>query len=311
MSFLQGEIAAFMTHLTSERRVSARTQDAYRRDLAKLYGYCVAAGHSQWRSLNAHEIRRFAALAHRQGLHGRSVQRLLSACRTFFNYLIREGVVAHNPAQGIRAPKAARALPRTLDADQAQRLLTPVDSPVDIPAKIDTPQACRDHAILELFYSSGLRLAELTALNLADLDLQEGTVRVTGKGDKTRIVPVGQPARVALAAWLSQRPQRAALNESALFVGRLGGRLTPRAIQRRVELVARARGLELHLHPHMLRHSAASHLLESSSDLRAVQEFLGHANLSTTQVYTHLDFQHLARVYDQAHPRAKRKLQPS
>jgi integrase/recombinase XerC len=243
-------------------------------------------------------VRVFAARAHASGLNPRSVQRRISAVRGFFNFLLREGVVRANPALDVRAPKAAKRLPGTLDVDQINQLL-------DIPP--ENALAIRDKAIMELFYSSGLRLDELVSLDLSQLDLPDRTVRVLGKGRKQRILPVGRKAEAALRAWLKERSGLAAPDETAVFVGRNGARLKHRAIQLRIGAWARRKGLPAHVHPHLFRHSFATHLLESSKDLRGVQELLGHADISTTQVYTHLDFAHLARTYDASHPRAKRK----
>ncbi len=276
--------------------MSTHTLDGYRRDLGKLVGLCEKAGIESWKNLDVRSLRSFIARLHAQGLSSRSLARLLSATRGLYQYLHREGVCRHDPANGLRPPKGERRLPRTLDADRAQQLLDG--------AQDDDFIARRDQALLELFYSSGLRLSELVGLNLDGLDLHDGLVRVLGKGNKTRELPVGSKARAALEQWL---PLRALSNpaDGALFVSQQGRRLSPRAVQLRVRQ-AGVRELGQHLHPHMLRHSFASHLLESSQDLRAVQELLGHADIATTQIYTHLDFQHLATVYDQAHPRAKR-----
>jgi integrase/recombinase XerC len=293
-----GWIARFLDALRVERRYSPHTLAGYRRDLAKLEEFCAAGNIRRWEQMNMHHIRTLVTTQHRRGLSGRSLQRLLSAQRSFFAWLISQHELAHNPAVGVRAPKSPRPLPSTLDVDQTARLL-------DIAAA--DALALRDRAILELFYSSGLRLAELVSLGLHDLDLRDGTVRVTGKGSKTRLVPVGRHARAALEAWLAERRAMPGPDDTALFVGRGGRRMTPRAVQARLKAWARRQGLGIKLHPHMLRHSFASHLLESSGDLRAVQELLGHADISTTQIYTHLDFQHLAQVYDAAHPRAKRR----
>jgi integrase/recombinase XerC len=293
-------VERYLAHLRAERRLSPNTESNYRRDLAALSAWCDAAGLSAWPRLDSQHVRSFAASQHRGGLSPRSIQRRLSALRGFFAFLIREGVVAANPAAEIRAPKAGKRLPETIDADQMGRLLAP-------PA--DEPLARRDHAMMELFYSSGLRLAELTGLDLMDLDLEDRTVRVLGKGAKTRIVPVGRHAIAALRKWLSDRAGIARPGETAVFVGPSGRRLGSRAIQLRLAEAARRQGLNLRVHPHLFRHSFATHLLESSGDLRGVQELLGHADISTTQVYTHLDFQHLARIYDQAHPRARRRKQ--
>jgi integrase/recombinase XerC len=289
----------FFDHLRLERRLSAHTLAAYRRDLDQLDRFCEEQGIAGWDALDAHAVRAYVARRHRQGMHGHSIGRELSSARGFFNYLLREGIASHNPAIGIASPKAPQRLPKTLSVDQAARLLMPPTG--------DAPEALRDHAILELTYSSGLRLSELVSLDLGDVDAADGTVRVLGKGAKTRVVPVGRQALAALAAWLRVRVQWAAVEERALFVGKNGKRIAGRVIQERLRQRALAQGLEVHVHPHMLRHSFASHVLESSGDLRAVQELLGHADIATTQIYTHLDFQHLARVYDQAHPRAKRR----
>ncbi|MBM5810601.1 MAG: tyrosine recombinase XerC [Gammaproteobacteria bacterium] len=291
-------IDRYLTHLHSERRLSPHTTGNYARDLRALVEFCDASRISCWRELDSGHVRSFAAHAHRDGLGPRSVARRLSALRGFFGYLMREQQMAANPADDIRAPKAARRLPKTLDVDQVAGLLEP--TPEDALEQ-------RDLAIIELLYSSGLRLAELAGLDLTDLDPDDRTVRVLGKGAKTRVVPVGRKAVAAVTAWLRLRPQYAGPGSAALFVGRNGRRLGPRAIQLRLRRWSARHGPGIPLHPHLLRHSFATHLLESSRDLRGVQELLGHADISTTQVYTHLDFQHLARIYDQAHPRARRR----
>ncbi len=292
---------AFFNYLKNERRLSPLTLENYRRDLRKVVSYCREQRIESWQQLDLHHVRRLVAQLHRRGLGGRSLQRLLSALRSLFNYLLREGAVKHNPAQGVRAPKVARKLPKTLDVDQMNQLLDAGES---------DPLALRDRAMMELIYSSGLRLAELAGLNLADIDPCDAVIRITGKGGKTRIVPVGRHALAALAGWLQCRAEWVSTDNSALFISKRGRRLGHRAIQLRLRAWAVQRGLAESLYPHMLRHSFASHLLESSGDLRAVQELLGHADISTTQIYTHLDFQHLARVYDRAHPRAKRVSSP-
>ncbi len=291
-------VARFGQHLAAERRMSRHTGSSYARDLAALVRFCDAQEIPAWAGLDAQHVRVFAAKSHASGLAPRSIQRRLSAVRSFFHFLIRERALQSNPAQDIRAPKVARRLPRTLDPDQMARLL-------ELPGS--GPLVARDRAMMELFYSSGLRLAELAGLDVGDVDLKDRTVRVLGKGEKTRIVPVGRLAVDALGKWAAERGVIARVETAALFVGRGGARLGPRAIQARVAYWARRRGLPMHVHPHLFRHSFASHLLESSGDLRGVQELLGHSNLSTTQIYTHLDFQHLARIYDKAHPRARRK----
>lgn len=291
-------VERFLAHLSLERRLSQHTVAAYRRDLACLAEFCDRQALRRWRDLKVHHMRRFAAAAHAAGLDPRSIQRRLSGARSFLRYLIREGEIAQNPAVGVSAPRPARKLPVTLDVDQMGHLLT---------MRGDDPVTVRDRAILELLYSSGLRLGELVGLDLADLDLAEGMVRVTGKGRKMRLVPVGRAAREALRAWLKARGSLATSEHGALFTGVRGQRISPRSVQARVTYWARRSGLGQRVHPHLFRHSFASHMLESSGDLRGVQEMLGHANISTTQIYTHLDFQHLAQVYDKAHPRARKK----
>jgi integrase/recombinase XerC len=291
-------IERYFTHLRTERRLSPHTGSNYRRDLEAFAAFCDRQRLSAWEGVDSFHVRTFAAHEHRDGLSPRSVQRRLSAVRSFLNYLIREGVLRSNPAAEIRAPKAAKHLPKTLDTDQMARLLEPLG---------DDALSRRDRAIMELFYSSGLRLSELAGLSLHDLDLSDRTVRVLGKGSKTRVVPVGRHAVTALGAWLRERAALARPEEIALFVGQNGRRLGVRAVQQRIARAAARQGLGVKVHPHLFRHSFATHLLESSGDLRGVQELLGHADISTTQVYTHLDFQHLARIYDQAHPRARRR----
>lgn len=293
---LQIELDRYLRHLQTERQVSPHTLENYRRDLLKIIQLCQQQGIESWTQLDSRQLRQFLAQLHQNGLSGRSLARLLSAVRGLYRYLVREGICSHEPAEGLRPPKSARKLPKTLDTDRAAQLL---DGAVE-----DDFIARRDHAILELFYSSGLRLSELVQLDLEHLDLTNGLVRVSGKGNKSREIPVGRAARRAIEHWLEIRPPTAP--GTPLFTSRQGKRLTPRAIQLRVRK-AGIRELGQILHPHMLRHSFASHVLESSRDLRAVQELLGHANIATTQIYTHLDFQHLATIYDQAHPRAHRK----
>jgi len=316
-------LARFRRYMSSERRLSAHTDRSYARDLAALIRYCDRRGIGDWGKLDGPEVRAFAAHSHAGGLAPRSIQRRLSAVRTFYEFLLREGHCALNPARGVQAPKTKKRLPDTLDADQMARLLN---------FRADDTLSARDKAIMELFYSSGLRLAELVSLDLPSIDLKDRTLRVVGKGGKSRIVPVGRFAVDALRAWFAERaawvrgtpdgaPSAArpgassalrpgahggAAGAQPVFVGRAGRRLSARAVQLRVDLWARRRGLAVHVHPHMFRHSFASHLLESSGDLRGVQELLGHADIGTTQIYTHLDFQHLAKVYDASHPRARR-----
>jgi integrase/recombinase XerC len=304
-------VTRFRRYMSSERRFSEHTESNYARDLAALVKYCDKVGLKDWSALDSQHIQTFAAHSHAGGLCPRSVQRRLSAVRSFYRFLIRENQhssttssdeavsasgVRRNPANDVRAPKATKRLPETLDPDQMARLLEipPGDSFVT-----------RDRAIMELFYSSGLRLAELVALDMSHLKLTDRTVRVQGKGRKERLVPVGSVAAKVLKKWCQERQALAKPNETALFVGRGGRRLGPRAIQTRVAQWARRQGLRTHVYPHLFRHSFATHLLESSRELRGVQELLGHADISTTQVYTHLDFQHLARIYESTHPRAR------
>jgi integrase/recombinase XerC len=288
----------FERHLGTERRLSAHTVAAYAHDLATLAQWCDQNGIDRWGTLDHQHVRSYAARIHARGLKGRSIQRRLAAVRAFFTFLQREGALKRNPALDVPSPKARRRLPQTLDVDQMARLL-------DFkPANV---LEVRDLAMMEVFYSAGLRLSELTGLRLGDLDLKSGQARVLGKGSRERIILLGGKAVQALRKWLAERASLAKPDSEALFVGRSGQPLTPRAVQLRVAERARAQGLPQHVHPHLFRHSFATHLLESSRDLRGVQELLGHANISSTQVYTHLDFQHLARTYDQAHPRAKRR----
>ncbi len=292
------QLLRFRQYLAKERRLSGHTGSNYARDLNALTRYCDTQGIGEWPALDHAQVRLFAARSHAGGLSPRSVQRRLSAVRSFLNFLIREGILTRNCAIDVRAPKGAKRLPVTIDADSMARLL-------EIPA--GEPLATRDRAIMELLYSSGLRLAELVGLNLPDLNAADRTVRVLGKGSKTRVLPVGSKALSALAQWLKERRQLVRDDSPAVFVGASGRRLGARAIQKRVEYWAVRQGLPMHVHPHLFRHSFASHLLESSGELRAVQELLGHADIATTQVYTHLDFQHLARIYDATHPRARKK----
>ena len=294
----QDELAAFLKRLTTERRLSPHTSEAYERDLRELLAFCERERIAAFKDLDSFGVRRFAAESHRKGLSARSVARRLSAVRTFLNFLIETGVLKNNAAVHVQAPKAPRRLPATLDPDQVASLLA---------ISGDEPETLRDRAMLELFYSSGLRLAELVGLNLGDVDQSDRTVRVLGKGSKMRVVPVGKQALAALHDWLAVRSELARHGETALFVGRRGGRVAPRTVQKRVNAWAKRQGAPTGVHPHMLRHSFATHVLESSRNLRAVQELLGHASLSTTQIYTHLDFQHLAKVYDKAHPRARKR----
>lgn len=288
-------LRGYLEHLSNERRLSRYTLENYARDIAALL---QLSGDTPLEQLQAHQVRRHVAQLHSRGLGGKTLARMLSAWRGFFHYLARDHGYTQNPCVGIRPPKSAKRLPHALSPDEAGRLMEirPGDS-----------LAVRDKAIMELLYSSGLRLAELIGLAEDDVNFHDATVRVTGKGSKTRIIPVGSHALTALKTWLTARGELARPAEKALFVGRDGAALGPRAVQARLKRWALKLGLADRVHPHALRHSFASHLLQSSGDLRAVQEMLGHASISTTQVYTHLDFQHLAKAYDQAHPRAKRR----
>lgn len=289
----------FLRRLGDERRASSHTLDGYRRDLERWLAFCESKQLTGWNEVRSTHVREHIADRHRARIGSRSLARALSALRGFHADLVRRGLAADNPARGVRAPKAPKPLPRVLDADQLASLL-------DVAAERDLE--IRDLAMWELFYSSGLRLSELVALNLHDLDLHDRLVRVRqGKGGKDRVVPVGTKAGLAIEHWLKERAVLAAPEQVALFVGQQGRRLGARAVQARLERWRKLRGFDQSLHPHLLRHSFASHLLEGSGDLRAVQELLGHSRISTTQVYTHLDFQRLAAVYDQAHPRARRK----
>lgn len=294
---LEGWIQRFLIHLGDERRLSPNSIKGYQRDLARFHDYLLERG-DDFLHLTAHQLRDFVAQRHRSGAASRSIQRGLSAIRTFYHFLLREQVIDYNPAGGVSAPRGERRLPATLDVDQMESLLSGVGK---------APLPVRDHAMFELIYSSGLRLSELANVDCGDINFEDSTIRVVGKGSKERLLPVGKRARQAVQGWLRLREEMASEGEQALFVSQRGRRIAPRTIQQRLEKLAQESGMERRVHPHMLRHSFASHLLESSGDLRAVQEMLGHENIGTTQIYTHLDFQHLAEVYDQAHPRARQK----
>ena len=297
---LSESISAYLDELAQVRRQSPHTVSNYRRDLKVLSDLMAGLpGQSSVAQLETLQIRRFIAQLHGRGLGGRSLARMLSAWRGYFRWLVLRGEATSNPVDGVRAPKSPKALPKVLSPDEANRLLD---------CSGDEAVQLRDQAMFELFYSSGLRLAELASLDVSSLeDIAAGEVRVLGKRNKLRLVPVGSKARQAVLAWALRRVEMAPVEQQALFVGQRGGRIHPRVIEQCLSQRALAQGLPTHVHPHMLRHSFASHVLQSSGDLRAVQEMLGHASISTTQVYTHLDWQHLARSYDQAHPRARRK----
>ncbi|WNO09003.1 tyrosine recombinase XerC [Teredinibacter sp. KSP-S5-2] len=296
--FLQKEIDMFSTYLATERQLSKHTHDNYVRDLIKLQQYGVSEQLNQVQDIQVIHLRLLIGKLRQQGLATKSIQRWLSSIKMFFRFCKKQRWVTTNPTEGIQAPKADKKLPKTMDADQVSQLLN-IDGSDFL--------SCRDKAMLEITYSSGLRLSELAGLNLHDLDLKAATLRVIGKGNKTRQLPIGSYALRALQDWLGQRKtQLKDQDEQAVFISQRGIRISVRNIQERFKKIG-ASQVGQHLHPHMLRHSFASHLLESSGDLRAVQELLGHENISTTQIYTHLDFQHLAKVYDQAHPRANKK----
>lgn len=293
----QSDVEAFLAYCQNEKQLSALTIHNYERDLRALTQFMKAQGLRVFADVTPAHIKQWIAQNHSKGLKGRSIARGLSATRSLYRYLIREEKLEHNPATGLRPPKSERRLPKAPDVDQTANLLnTQTDDPLEI----------RDLSILELVYSSGLRLSELLSVNVSDLDISDTTLTITGKGNRTRIVPIGNKAQSAINRWLEQRKNYATPSEDALFISAKGKRLTARQVQKRFERWGKLYG-DSHLHPHMLRHAFASHLLESSGNLRAVQELLGHASISTTQIYTHLDFQHLSEVYDKAHPRAHRK----
>lgn len=295
----QQELTAFIEFLRSEKQLSIHTQTNYQRDLQKFADYCQKFSLNNLAEIRSQHIRQMVAQLHRQGLGGKSLSRWLSAMRSFFEFAIRKEWAKINPADAIQAPKSPKKLPKTLDVDQTAQFVS---------VEGDSILALRDRALLELIYSSGLRLAEVVGLNLHDIDIRDAMVTVLGKGSKQRMLPIGSQAMTALKEWLPQRKNLLKDDaEQAVFISQRGTRITHRAVQLRMQQLSVKQGMDTPVHPHMLRHSFASHMLESSSDLRLVQEMLGHANISTTQIYTHLDFQHLAKVYDNAHPRAQRK----
>ncbi len=296
---LDQPVQIFLEQLTTQKNYSALTVQNYQRQLTKLVKFASDNKLENWQQLKTIHLRQLSASNHRSGLKPKSIALLLSACRSFFNYLILNDQLQFNPAKGVRAPKIAKSLPKTIDVDQVSALLDGIDEGEDI--------GIRDKAVAELFYSSGIRLAELVRLNVNDLDLNEQQARIVGKGNKTRIVPIGRYALKAIQEWLIIRGVWLTnFDSEALFVTQRKTRLSPRSIQARMEYWGKRVGLNGRLHPHKFRHSCATHILESSGDLRAVQELLGHADIATTQIYTHLDFQKLAAVYDKAHPRAKK-----
>lgn len=294
----EAQLEQFLHYLATERQLSPHTLDNYGRDLLRFFEFAEEQSLFEWAELETKHVRQFVATIHRQGLAGSSIQRVLSAIRSFYRFLSREGLVEQNPALAVQAPKSPRKLPSTLDADQMGQLL-------DIPI-IDAVSA-RDAAIMELIYSSGLRISELVSLDMHSIDLSDHSLRVTGKGSKTRMLPIGAKATAAIERWLDYRYELADYIETALFVSKRGKRIGVRAVQQRMDYWGKRLGVQGKVHPHRLRHSFASHMLESSGDLRAVQQLLGHEDISTTQIYTHLDFQHLMQVYEGAHPRAHKK----
>lgn len=296
---LEQQANAFIDYLAQQRRLSQHTVNNYRRDLTQLIDFCQGLELAHWHAVKPADLRQFIAFLHRKGLASRTIQRMLSAIRSLYQYLIRQGLAETNPAQAVQAPKAEKRLPSTLDVDQMNALLDQTQP--------DTFVACRDRAIMELFYSSGLRLAELATLDLRDIDFGDQLVHVTGKGNKDRVCPVGKTAIKALQDWLEKRDQVGFFDQPAVFITQQGRRLGMRSIQKRLSFWGKKHGISDRVYPHRLRHAFASHMLESSGDLRAVQELLGHSDISTTQIYTHVDFQHLAKVYDLAHPRAKKR----
>ena len=296
----ESEIARVDAFLGTLHHLSVHTRKAYASDLAAFLDYCRQLDVSTWQDLDGRQVRGYITQRHRQGTGGKSLQRHLSSIRAFYRYLLSKGEATRNPAAGITTPKTEKRLPKTLDADQAARL---------VELREDKVLALRDRAMFEVMYSSGLRLAECVSLDLYSIDARDGLVTVTGKGNKTRKAPIGRYALDAVGAWLKVRQQLATPDETALFVSTRGSRISTRSVQQRLRHWALKQGLDTNVHPHVLRHSFATHLLESSGDLRAVQELLGHADISTTQIYTSLDFQHLASVYDQTHPRARKKQQ--
>ncbi|MBX2847657.1 MAG: tyrosine recombinase XerC [Acidiferrobacterales bacterium] len=295
---INDDIERYLNGLEIERRLSPHTLSAYQRDIAKLLSYCDDKGILLWRGLNTHIVRQFSAYLNACGMNAKSIQRILSSGRGLSNFLVQHKFLNSNPFDDVKAPKTEKRLPKTLSVDQITNL---------VEIDVNIPISYRDKAVLELFYSSGLRLAELCRLDLNDLSLSEQLIRVTGKGNKTRELPIGRHALKALQEWVLVRNSLPLKDYEAVFVSQHGNRINPRTIQQRVKYWAIKQGIEISVSPHMLRHSFASHLLESSGELRSVQELLGHSNISTTQIYTHLDFQHLAQVYDDAHPRAKKK----
>ncbi len=290
-------LTTYLDYLRTIKHYSPATLESYQRDIQGFFKFLSGQDISEITDASIHDIRAYIASCHRKGMAESSMQRLLSSLRGFYKHLLKDNQIGSNPAADVRAPKGAKKLPKVLDVDQVDRLLS---------GKSSTPLEVRDQAMIELMYSSGLRLSELVNLDVLDMDLKAGQLKILGKGNKTRYLPIGKQANEVLKSWLNLREGLAIAGEQAVFVNNRGSRLSQRAVQKRMREQAQRSEIGVHVHPHMLRHSFASHLLESSGDLRSVQELLGHANISTTQVYTQLDFQHLAKVYDQAHPRARK-----
>ncbi|WP_318461673.1 tyrosine recombinase XerC [Photobacterium leiognathi] len=295
---LEQPLERFYEYLRSERELSLHTQQNYKRQLTRIAEQLVELKVESWQQVDAGWVRQIASKGMRDGLKASSLAMRLSALRSFFDFLVHQNVLKANPAKGVAAPRKSRPLPKNLDVDEMNQLLD---------VNEDDPLAIRDRAMMELMYGAGLRLSELVSIDLRNISLSKGDLRVIGKGDKERIVPFSGLAREWVAKWLKLRDSIAQADEQALFVSKLGHRISTRNVQKRMAEWGQKQAVSSHINPHKLRHSFATHMLESSGDLRAVQELLGHANLSTTQIYTHLDFQHLAKVYDEAHPRAKKR----
>lgn len=294
----QADLLRFYQFLQSEKQFSQHTVDSYQRDIRRFMGFCGDQSIADWRSIDEQHIRQFVSQVHRQGLGGKSIQRLLSALRRLFRFLLINNHVSINPAEHIRAPKSDRKLPDVMQPQQIEHLLL---------CSSDEPLVIRDHAILELLYASGIRLAELIALDLRDINWQSRTLSVLGKGKKERHCPFGEQAATVMKRWVKCREMLVKGDEKAVFVNNRGGRISPSSVRARIQKLCREKAISQRVYPHLMRHSFASHMLEASQDLRAVQELLGHAHLKTTQIYTHLDFQQLTKTYDAAHPRAQKK----
>ncbi|MEZ8722139.1 tyrosine recombinase XerC [Vibrio pomeroyi] len=295
---LQKPLSRFYEYLRSEKGLSLHTQRNYRQQLETMAAHLVTLGLKDWGQVDAAWVRQLASKGMREGMKASSIATRLSSLRSFFDFLVLRGEMTANPAKGVSAPRKQRPLPKNLDVDEVGQLLD---------VNEDDPLSIRDRAMMEVMYGAGLRLAELVGINLKDVLGRQGEIRVIGKGDKERKAPFSGLAKEWVDKWLKVRGELASPGETALFVSKLGTRISHRSVQKRMEEWGKKQAVASHISPHKLRHSFATHLLESSQNLRAVQELLGHENISTTQVYTHLDFQHLAQAYDQAHPRARKK----